>query len=229
MNLKHIHNGMVFKESANGLVVIGFADENDKRQNLFIPNHVFLPAKDGTIHKWHVREIAKNAFANSEHLITLTIPNTLRVVGHYAFSGCPKLKEVKSDHSEFSGNMNFLRGAFSNCPKLETVSFDNPIAWVCNDVFKSCNNLTYFRGKVMDVSKGAFNDCKLESLAFTHHARIHTGSIEYSGVKELIFTEDIYTTQSVWAWIKKADVTICCPSQSKISELAYEGIKIEII
>lgn len=229
MNLKYVQNGVVYQESANGLKVIGFADPNDNRHNLFIPGVFHIPAKDGTIRKWHVKEIAKNAFANSEHLLTVTLPNTLSVVGHYAFSGCPKLKEVKCDNSEYSGNMNFLRGAFSKCPKLAKVSLDNPIYWVCNDVFNGCSSLTRFNGKVMDVAKGAFNDCKLESLAFTHRANIHTGSIEYSGVKELIFTEELFTTQAVWAWIKKANVTICCPAHSKLVDLAYEGISIEVV
>ena len=228
MNLKHVHNGVVYQESANGIKVLGFADPKDNRHNLFIPGTLHLTGKNG-VQKWHIKEIAKNAFANSEHLLTVTLPNTLSVVGQYAFSGCPKLKEVKCDNSEYNSNMNFLRGAFSNCPKLEKVSLDNPINWVCNDVFKDCINLTRFKGKVMDVSKGAFNGCKLESLAFTHRANIHTGSIEHSGVKELIFTESLFTTQSVWAWIRKADIRICCPAHSKLVDLAYEGINVEVI
>lgn len=230
---KFISDGIIYQVFSGGLRVLGFADKNDKREKVYIPKDLWVTEKDGTTKQHEVKEIVKCAFADSANLQFIVIPDTVSLIGHYAFSGCHELRKVYTDvalvHMHSSNILCMQRGAFQNCSSLTDVKLNKTVGWLANDVFNSCQKLTTFEGEIRDIAKGAFNGCSIESLTLAKNSRLHEGSIEGSGVKTLhILDETLFAPQKIWKWIKKADIKICCPQSSKLVNLAYEGVNIEI-
>lgn len=230
---KFISDGIVYQVFSDGLRVLGFADKNDTRKKIYIPKDLFFTEKDGTPTQYEVKEIIKSAFADSANLQIVVIPDTVRLIGHYAFSGCQNLKSVYTDvalvHLHSNNILCMQRGAFQDCANLTEVKLNKTIGWLANDVFNSCHKLTTFEGEVRDIAKGAFNGCRLESLTLAKNSRLHEGSIEESGVKTLhLLDERLLAPQKVWRWIKKNNIRICCKPNAKLVDLAYEGFNIEI-
>ncbi len=230
MNKKHIQDGIVYIEHAGALRVLGFADKSDTRRKLFIPEHLFLPANSGEIKKWSVIEISKAAFVDSAHIQSVEFPKTVTLIGHYAFQNCKNLKEVTcTTNGWFNGGMGLQTGAFQGCRKLQKVRLNRVVNWVANEAFSGCLHLEIFDADVQGVLKDSFKDCNLKRLVFTSNARIHGNSIEKSGVQELVFKDNIaYATQQTWKWIKKSGITVYCPENSRLADLAYEGVNVEL-
>lgn len=224
----HIENGLVFREYGDGLRLIGFSDKEDKRTRLSIPEFVFL-SHSRSIEKRQVTEIAKNAFENNTRLQIIELPHSVRVIDSDAFYNCPNLQVITSITGEWKDNsINIMKRAFACCTQLRIVDLHRPIYWLCEESFAFCPSLNKFTCPILDVAKNAFTPCRLESLTFYPKCRIHTDSIENSGVKELIFQGEIeYTPQKTMRWIKKAPIKICCSITSSLQDLIYEGVCVE--
>ena len=70
-------------------------------------------------------------------ITTLTIPNLVISIGHYAFYYCPNLKIVTIGNSvEIIEDF-----AFSSCIKLEKLTIGNSVREIRNSAFSSCNKL----------------------------------------------------------------------------------------
>lgn len=68
---------------------------------------------------------------------TLTIKDTVKEIGEYAFDGCYKLKGViLPDGLEIIGE-----GAFSNCESLESINIPNSVISIGEDAFYGCESL----------------------------------------------------------------------------------------
>lgn len=65
-----------------------------------------------------LQEIPDNAFAESEGLLSVTLPAKVGRVGNYAFADCPKLSELKVPATLTS----IGKGAFSNCKGLKELT-----------------------------------------------------------------------------------------------------------
>ena len=230
MNKKCIQDGVIFQEFAGGLRVLGFVDKNDTRHKLFIPEFILRTTATGELKKLFVTEIAKHAFFESQHIQSVEFPKTVTVIGHYAFKGCKNLKEVECKTTGwFNGGLGIQRCAFQDCKKLQKVRLNRPVSWIANDVFNGCLHLERFDADCKEIHKGAFENCNLKRLVFTSNASIHGGSIEASGVQELVFYDNVrYATQGVWKWIKAAGITVYCPENSRLAELAYDGVNVEL-
>ena len=63
--------------------------------------------------------IKESAFYRNEILRELTVPNTLRFIGKYAFADCPKLNTLLFEEE---GCCRIDDGAFENCPLLSSVN-----------------------------------------------------------------------------------------------------------
>lgn len=84
-----------------------------QHKSLSIPDTVSSGGKT-----YQVTSIAKNAFANSTSLTSVTIGNKVKTIGDGAFAGCKNLKKVTIGEKTAKIGKN----AFKNCKKLATIT-----------------------------------------------------------------------------------------------------------
>lgn len=81
--------------------------------------------------------IGQSAFSSCDSLKSVVIPNSVTKIGDWSFSGCSALKQVT-----FSNSMTEIPfRAFANCNALESVEIPNNITVIGQDAFRYCNDL----------------------------------------------------------------------------------------
>ena len=82
--------------------------------------------------------IENNAFVKNQHLVNVSLPDDVTVLGSYAFSGCTNLEEVKLP--------SFLSAlylcTFQNCPHLKSVTIPDGVTYLGTRLFYGCTSLT---------------------------------------------------------------------------------------
>ena len=127
-----------------------------------------------------VKEIKSGAFAENEFIKTVSIPNTIEVIGNRAFYSCKALESVHLEEgtgaiglSAFEGCCGLLRvsiagsialseRAFYGCTMLKTISFDKDIYYIGKDSFAYCSSLLSITlpGGISEIPEGAFSHCE---------------------------------------------------------------------
>ena len=82
--------------------------------------------------------IADEAFKDCQSLISVTIPNGVKVIGDGAFLGCKSLTSVTIPNSVTEIGSN----AFEGCSALASVTIPNSVTEIGNYIFKDCSSLT---------------------------------------------------------------------------------------
>ena len=105
--------------------------------------------KDGTV------SIADNAFDGQKNMTSITIPQSVKYIGQYAFRDCSSLKEVtlpenllELGSSAFKGSgltsvvipnsMTYLGNAFNNCTNLKSITIGNGVKTIDYAAFQGC-------------------------------------------------------------------------------------------
>ncbi len=107
-------------------------------------------------------EIGAYAFAMSETLKTVTLPDSMQNIGDSAFSGCIALEKAI-----LSGTMqNIGDEAFRGCSALSEVVFPNIMKTIGANAFADCVYLekVEIRGTLQEIGNSAFSGC--EELRF---------------------------------------------------------------
>ncbi len=116
-----------------------------------------------------VTQIKKDAFYNTE-ITTVTIPDSIKVIGKNAFYGCSELKTV-----HFGKNVEKIEdGAFYACKKLESFNLPASITSLGNNVFDGSNvtKVTIEEG-VTTILAGTFqNFGKLKSITLPSSVKV---------------------------------------------------------
>lgn len=102
-----------------------------------------------------VTEIADRSFYGAEYLYEMILPETVRVIGAYAFGECPALKIINCENIEIIGDY-----AFANCTALDLISLSEVIS-IGNNAFYNCTSLTgaYLGTQLKSIGNSAFENC----------------------------------------------------------------------
>lgn len=148
------------------------------------------PILDGT-------EIISDAsFSNCENLVSVTIPRSIKTIGHYAFAGCKKIFSIIIP----KGIDSIGDGSFMNCETLKTLRLPASLISISDDAFEGCNNLnTIFvpeeekiRFEAMlskfDVNIAVYNSNNVSALDELLTGLLDESGVLYSKDGKVVFT-----------------------------------------
>lgn len=131
---------------------------------------------------YKVEAIKDSCFKDSKKLTKITLPETLRKIGAYAFKGCTELKELNlPKRVKYIGD-----GAFENCWNIKKVTLPNKIDEIGDYTFSCCSSIEELTipKNVKIIFKNAFRDCtnlkKLDMLGVEY-----IGNFAFSGCRNL--------------------------------------------
>lgn len=106
--------------------------------------------------EYDVTEIDRIAFALNEAIVTVEIPDTIKVIGEEAFSGCSMLQNVRFDSDSDLEKIENM--AFFKCSSLESIEFPERLEEIGSMAFIGCN-LKYvkFTNSLKSVGESAFD------------------------------------------------------------------------
>ena len=102
--------------------------------------------------------IGDYAFMDCSKLVSITIPNSVTSIGTQAFENCSSLSSITIPNSVTSIGTQ----AFENCSNLTNISLPNSITRIEFDAFRNCKNLTtlIIPNSVVFIGAHAFADCR---------------------------------------------------------------------
>jgi hypothetical protein len=116
-----------------------------------MPAKTHISIKEGTI------GIAVDAFSCCSNLTSVTIPNSVKIIGLRAFSGCTSLTSITIPNS-----VTTIGGyAFQNCSSLTSITIPNSVESIGESAFGYCTDLTFVSigNDVTSIEKQAFVGC----------------------------------------------------------------------
>lgn len=115
-----------------------------------------------------VEEIKERAFycVNHSYLKSVTIPETVKNIGEYAFTECTLLESI-----ELPDNISVIgKYTFSGCESLQTVKLPKNLKSIGYGAFEYTESLSsiYFPDKLTEISHGAFSYSNLSVLRLSN-------------------------------------------------------------
>jgi len=166
-----------FFDEDTGTLTISGIGEMDK----YMPHRIYPPWYSykklikKVIIKNGITTIGSSAFMDFENLEEVTIPDSVGVIGMWAFKGCMNLLKISSN-AWWIGDKSFLnctnlqsvemnrvirigKRAFKNCSNLKEINFMN-LNEIEDHAFENCKKISYFNIKQPDkIAKSAFYGC----------------------------------------------------------------------
>lgn len=173
------------------------------------------------------------AFQNCAGITSVTIPNTITLIGQYAFENCTGLKSITLPDSITK----IESRAFSGCSGMTSVTLSNNLTSIAGWAFNGCTGLKSLTipDSVTTIGEGAFKGCSgLKSLTLSKNlTKITDRSFEgCSGLTSVILPESVTTIEGNYTNIYGAfgDCTnlakILIPdSVASIGTGAFQGCK----
>ena len=142
--------------------------------------------------------IGNYAFSGCAALASVTLPDSLTSIGSFAFSGCNKLVDITIPDSVKSiGN-----GAFADCSALASVTLPNTLVSIGDSAFSSCSSLvsiTIPEG-VTSIGLQAFSNCTALASVTLPNTLVSIGKRAFANCSAL--TDFNYNgTMSQWSAI----------------------------
>ena len=124
--------------------------------------------------------LTSGTFGNCTYITSVTIPNSVTIIGNYAFYGCSGLTSITISNSVTSiGNSVFWgcssltsvnipnsvtyigSAAFFNCSSLTSVNIPNSVTYIRPSTFCGCTSLTSVTipNSVTSIGQAAFSSC----------------------------------------------------------------------
>ena len=97
------------------------------------------------------------AFSGCSALTSVTIPNSVTIIGGFAFRGCSALTSVNIPNSVTT----IEDWAFSGCSALTSVTIPNSVTTIGSEAFSECTNLQKVNigNSVETIGTSAFKNC----------------------------------------------------------------------
>ena len=141
-----------------------------------------------------VTEIMDGGFMNLSYLNTITLPDSLKVIGKYAFYNCFNLKEIKIP----AATTRLGEYSFVGCTSLTAVNFENTEGWA----FESSTPISKTLNRICG-NYGNYGVRKVEGMTFTFWRAYDEFSVSVSlsdGATALK-----YLTQLIYIYDKEND------------------------
>lgn len=109
-----------------------------------------------------VTSIAPGAFRGNKTIKTVTVPDTVKTIGEYAFAECTALEKMLLPNTVTE----IGRGAFSNCIKLAELNLGTALVTIKAEAFWNCTRLTTvsFPASIEIIGARAFASSAITSV-----------------------------------------------------------------
>lgn len=143
----------------------------------------------------NIKKIGEYAFSGCISLTSITIPNSVTSIGDYAFYNCIDLTSVNMPDSV----TNIEKEAFSHCISLTSIKIPDSVTSIGHRAFHDCINLISITigNNVTSIGSYAFNNCsKLTSIKIPNSVK----SIGDDAFYKCSHLENIYFNGYVDQW-----------------------------
>lgn len=105
-----------------------------------------------------ITSVGNWCFYGCEHLISISLPNTLEIIGESSFCGCDDLLNISIPTSVSK----IGRWAFTLCKSLKSISIPEKTTVLEHSVFSKCENIetVNLHNNITTIGDGAFDNCK---------------------------------------------------------------------
>lgn len=146
---------------------------------------------DVTTYTLTIDTIKNRAFYGATAMTAVTIPNTIRGIGLYAFMGCSKLTSVTFEEG---GSYGLPNNCFNNCTSLESITLPSWLETIPNSCFRGDTKLStvVFNEGLTYISQYAFYGCTaLAEVSLPGTVTSVNGFNKCTGLTSLILGEGV--------------------------------------
>ncbi len=201
--------------------------DNEIIINRFIGNtpHVVVPKQ---INGLNVTTIGNTAFALKKEIISVTLPDTVKIIGEYAFTESSVEEIVLSNSLEEIGFSAFLK-----CENLKTVKLPDSLTTLSRYAFKECKSLKHINipKNIKTVDEEVFSYTGLATVHFDNGVQeIATNAFLMSTVKEAVFPSSLrQVSWQAFGGCENLEKIVLNEGLTTIENSAFAGTKIKEI
>lgn len=128
---------LYYEEAPSGLVITGLTTIGKYQTSISIPSIIEGKKVIAIGFESDVKSVASLAVMKSDFLETVVLPETLQLVGDFAFLNCTALKRVifGGNHLSYVG-----KGAFAGCSSLEEITIPDNVTAIGDFAFAAITN-----------------------------------------------------------------------------------------
>ena len=154
--------------------------------------------------------IPQGCFSNSNSLVEITLPDSVKEIGSQAFSWCSSLQSVNN-----LGNISTIESwCFGVCGNLQSITIPASVTSIGHSAFSSCNNLTNIK-----IDAGNANFTVNEGAIYTTDG---TTLVAYPSASETVVIPENVTTIGAGAFAGSKIKSITLPtSVTEIGNAAF--------
>ena len=214
------------KQDSNGNKYASIIDFDDSIAEVHLPSEVVVDSESIP-----VKEIGSRAFEDNTTIISIIIPDSVTIIGSYAFLYCSNLTTVTfGENSQLTTIGSY---AFYNCSSLTSIVIPNSVTTIGEWAFTSCSNLTTVtigeNSQLTSIGDNAFFGCSnLTTVTIGENSQLTSiGDSAFNGCSNLtsITIPDSVTSIGDNAFSSCSNLTsITIPdSVTKIGSYAFFG------